>query len=155
MLLRCCGGLCGGHFSTPGGHLSCVNQPWRPHCWDHPAPLLPGPSLPWEGVPGAGMGPLCPRFLPAELGVPQHEAAVVQAQPCPTKRPDGLWQCASKAKLIPRRKRSACSCPSNEWLGHNPVQRQAHTPALRKLPWHTREKTKMPRASEIMEDHNK
>lgn len=92
-------------------------------------------------------------------GSPRCEAArhcaVVQAQACPTKRPDRLWQHASKAKLIPRRKRTACSCPSNEWLaGRQSSAKASPYSALRKLPQHTREKTKMPHASEVMKDHN-
>lgn len=48
------------------------------------------------------------------------------------------------AKSIPRKKRSGCSYSSKEWPGHNPARRQACTPALRKLPRLTVEKTKSP-----------
>lgn len=69
-LLRCCGGLCGGHFSTPGGHLSCVNQPWRPHCWDHPAPTATR-ALPATGGGAWGRcGSTLPTFPACGAGGP-------------------------------------------------------------------------------------
>lgn len=117
LLLRCCGGRGGSHFMSPGAHLGCVNHPWRPHCWDPPAPLLSGRVHPAQVS--------CLRSWGLAWREGARPRAVVQVQHCPTKCPDKLWQGASKEKLVTRRKRSACSCPSNEWLGHNPAQRQA------------------------------
>lgn len=64
---------------------------------------------------------------------------VAQAQPHPTESPDEYWQSPSEEMLSPRRKRSACSCPDNEWLGYRPGK-----PVFQQLPQVDKGKTRSP-----------